>query len=83
MEIFTLGERLMVYRNRAGLSKKELAERVGVSVATITKYEKDAPNPDEDILSKMAMVLNVSVNKILFGFDDPAKEQEQKSLLKK
>ena len=29
MEIFSFGERLMIYRKRAGLSKKELAKRVG------------------------------------------------------
>ena len=28
MEIFSFGERLMIYRKRAGLSKKELAKRV-------------------------------------------------------
>ncbi len=30
MEIFSFGERLMIYRKRAGLSKKELAKRVGI-----------------------------------------------------
>ena len=41
MEIFSFGERLMIYRKRAGLSKKELAKRVGISVSTLTKYEND------------------------------------------
>lgn len=27
MEIFSFGERLMIYRKRAGLSKKELAQK--------------------------------------------------------
>ena len=37
MEIFSFGERLMIYRKRAGLSKKELAKRVGISVSTLMK----------------------------------------------
>ena len=38
MEIFSFGERLMIYRKRAGLSKKELAQRVWISFSTIKKY---------------------------------------------
>lgn len=45
MEIFSFGERLMIYRKRAGLSKKELAKRVGISVSTLTKYENDESQP--------------------------------------
>ena len=82
MEILTLGERLMIYRKRAGLTKKELAERAGISVSTVTKYENDVPNPDHEILSRMAIVLNVSVNKLMFGFNDPAKDMPKESLIK-
>ncbi|MDY3971293.1 MAG: helix-turn-helix transcriptional regulator [Clostridia bacterium] len=71
MEILTIGERLMIYRKRAGLTKKELAERAGISVSTVTKYENDISNPDHEILSRMAIVLNVSVNKLILGFNDP------------
>ena len=38
MEIFSFGERLMIYRKRAGLSKKEIAKRVGISVSTLKNY---------------------------------------------
>lgn len=82
MEIFTMGERLMVYRKRAGLTKKELAERAGVSVSTVSNYENDTPNPDHEILSRMALVLDVSLNKLMFGFDDPAKNMPKESLIK-
>lgn len=82
MEILTIGERLMIYRKRAGLTKKELAERAGISVSTVTKYENDVPNPDHEILSRMAIVLNVSVNKLMFGFNDPAKDMPKESLIK-
>ena len=49
MEIFSFGERLMIYRKRAGLSKKELAKRVGISVSTLTKYENDESQPNVDM----------------------------------
>ncbi len=82
MEILTIGERLMIYRKRAGLTKKELAERAGISVSTVTKYENDISNPDHEILSRMAIVLNVSVNKLILGFNDPSKDMPKESLIK-
>ena len=82
MEILTIGERLMIYRKRAGLTKKELAERAGISVSTVTKYENDVSNPDHEILSRMAIVLNVSVNKLILGFNDPSKDMPKESLIK-
>ena len=82
MEILTIGERLMIYRKRAGLTKKELAERAGISVTTVTKYENDVSNPDHEILSRMAIVLNVSVNKLMLGFNDPSKDMPKESLIK-
>ena len=82
MEILTIGERLMIYRKRAGLTKKELAERAGISVSTVTKYENDVSNPDHEILSRMAIVLNVSVNKLMLGFNDPSKYMPKESLIK-
>ena len=82
MEILTIGERLMIYRKRAGLTTKELAERAGISVSTVTKYENDVSNPDHEILSRMSIVLNVTVNKLMLGFNDPSKDMPKESLIK-
>ena len=75
MEIFSFGERLMIYRKRAGLSKKELAKRVGISVSTLTKYENDESQPNVDI------ALDISVMKLLSGFGDPIREKYRQGLL--
>lgn len=81
MEIFSFGERLMIYRKRAGLSKKELAEMVGVSVSTLTKYENDESQPNVDMLTDLAIALDVSVMKLLTGFCDPVREKYRQGLL--
>ena len=70
MEIFSFGERLMIYRKRAGFSKKELAKRVGISVSTLTKYENDESQPNVDMLTDLAIALDISVMKLLSGFGD-------------
>ena len=83
LEDFTLGERLMVYRKRSGLSKKDFAEMARVSVSTVNKYEKDeVENPDIDILSNFSLILGVSVNKLIMGIEDPAKRTKLESLIK-
>lgn len=81
MEIFSFGERLMIYRKRAGLSKKELAKRVGISVSTLTKYENDESQPNVDMLTDLAIALDISVMKLLSGFADPIREKYRQGLL--
>ena len=78
MEIFSFGERLMIYRKRAGLSKKELAKRVGISVSTLTKYENDESQPNVDMLTDLAIALDISVMKLLSGFGDPIRDVVEK-----
>lgn len=77
MEVFTMGERLMIYRKRAKLTKNELAKRAGVSAKTITKYENDeVENPDLDVLSRLALSMGITMDRILFGIESPNKEHE-------
>ena len=74
MEIFSFGERLMIYSKRGGLSNKELAKRVGISVSTLTKYENDESQPNVDMLTDLAIALDISVMKLLSGFGDPIRD---------
>lgn len=83
MEFFSLGERLMVYRKRAGLTKKQLAEEAGISVAMLSKYENDqVENPNIDVLYNLAFSLDVSINKLIIGVEDPKARETPKSLIK-
>lgn len=82
MEYLTVGERLMIYRTRAKLTKTELARRVGTSPAKIGRYERGEALPDNEILPNLSIVLGVSINKIMFGFNDPQKGKEKEGLIK-
>jgi Zn-dependent peptidase ImmA (M78 family)/transcriptional regulator with XRE-family HTH domain len=53
--------RLQQARKAAGLSLRELAERVGVSHAAIKKYEDGAVTPASDMLLKLSQALGVRV----------------------
>lgn len=83
MEWFSLGERIMIYRKRRKLTKKELAELAGVTVATIRKYENDEVEyPDYDLLSAFSVVLGVSMNYLLMGIESPKRRKELEMLIK-
>ena len=83
MLALSLGERIMIFRKRVGLSKKALADRTHLAVSTITKYENDmVANPDHEVLLAISIVLNVSMNMLMFGFDDSAKGTTIEPLIK-
>jgi len=56
-----LGAKLQQLRVTAGLSQPELAQRAGVSVATLQDWEVDAGEPGSGALSKLAGALGVPV----------------------
>ena len=55
------GKNLKYYRLRNGLSRKELAERVGVSPMSITHYENEERKPEIGILRRLANALGVKL----------------------
>lgn len=84
LDDFAIGERIMVYRKRRGYTMTELANIVGVSKATISKYEKpDFRDYDTDTLVGIAAALNISINKIIYGMEDPNKSKGLPSLIGK
>lgn len=68
MEIFTLGERLIIYRKRKNITKKQFAKFLGISLAELTKYENDQKEPTPELIAKMSEVLDVSVFDLESGF---------------
>ncbi len=60
-----IGERLRLARLKAGMSQLELAERVGVSAMSISKYENNLMVPSATTLSRLAQVLEVRLEFLL------------------
>ena len=47
------------------MKKKELAEKAGISIATITKMGKDGAVVSSDVLVKICTVLNANIGDIM------------------
>ena len=57
----SLGQRLRELRDKADLSLRELAKRIGISPPFISDIELGRRFPSEEILKKLARALNVSL----------------------
>lgn len=66
----TLGERIRELRTKKGLEQKELADILKVHKGTISNWENDKRNPDNEMLSKIADFFSVSVDYLL-GRENP------------
>ena len=61
----TFGERLREIRKQCNLTQTELADRIKLSTANISKYEKGALEPSLDTLIAISSALNVSIDYLL------------------
>lgn len=66
-ETATFGDRLAAARETAGLSQKELAQRMGIKVGTLRNWEDDLNEPRANRLSMFAGMLGVSLSWLLTG----------------
>jgi len=64
-------ERLRSWREKRGLSQRELARLSGIGEAQVSKYENGNVDPSATYLKKMAEVLQVSADYLLGLSDDP------------
>ncbi len=62
-----LGTRIKRFRNKRGLSQKELASRVGVTPSTISQVESNLIYPSLPALLKIAEILSVEVSSFFEG----------------
>ncbi len=74
-----IGQRIKEKRKEAGLNQKELAAKVGLSEASVSKYEHGkVEDATHNMLNKFADVLGVSIAWLL-GLEE--KQKENASLL--
>ena len=65
-----LGETILKYRQKRGLSQEKLAEQVGVSRQAVSKWEVGDAIPDTDKLIPLARTLGISVDELLGNVQD-------------
>ena len=71
-----LGNNLFQARKKAGLSQESVAEKLGVSRQTISKWETDETVPDIYQSKKLAKLYNLTLDELI-DFDIDIKEIEE------
>ena len=69
-EAATFGDRVTGAREARGMTRRQLAERLGVRVKTLEAWEEDRADPRANKLQMLAGVLGVSLMWLLTGEGD-------------
>lgn len=60
-----IGERILELRKQFNLSQKELAERTGITEASLSRYENNLREPKAEIITRISEVLECSTDYLL------------------
>ena len=67
MDMIKIGGYILHLRKAAGMTQKQLAEKVGVSFQAVSKWENGDALPDTGLLPELCNVLNTTADKLLNG----------------
>ena len=62
-----LAENIRAYRKSMGLTQDQLAEKLGVTLGAVSKWERGSSEPDLSYIMELAELFHVSVD-ALIGF---------------
>lgn len=69
-----VGPKIKEYRNKAGLTQKDLADKLHVTYQAVSIWENDDVEPSIDTLKEMCGILNCSIEEL---FDMERKEEDK------
>ena len=76
----TIGENIRKYRREANMTQDSLAEKLGVSYQSVSRWENGSTYPDMELLPSIADIFSVTVDTLL-GRDEARREQQYFALL--
>lgn len=71
----SISERIKKLRIENNLTQSDLAEKVGLTYVQIGRYEKGKSSPSSDILQKLTIALNTSLDFLMNGHTEPVEAQ--------
>lgn len=63
----SIGQNIAYYRKAAGMTQEELSEKMNVTSQAVSKWENDLSYPDLECVSRLATVLNTTVDSLING----------------
>lgn len=69
MDMNKIGKYIAENRKKQGLTQKQLADKLGMSDKSVSKWERGVCLPDVSIYAELCHILNISINEFLAGED--------------
>ncbi|PHV09657.1 transcriptional regulator [Chitinimonas sp. BJB300] len=63
-------DRLSSLRKEQGLTQQQMADKIGMHVSQLKRYEAGTSQPTIDVFRRIALALNVSADMLLFEPDE-------------
>lgn len=79
MDLVKIGRYVAAKRKDLGLTQKQLAERLGMSDKSVSKWERGVCLPDVSVYEEYCSILGISLNEFLAGEDIARENLAQKS----
>lgn len=77
-----VAENIYKYRKKAGLTQKQLAERLGVKNTAVSNWENGQNSIDTELLFRVCDVFGVTINE-MYGIEETKKETSERDLFEK
>ena len=77
MNLIKIGNYIMTKRKELTLTQEQLAEKVGVSSKTISKWECGKSLPDHNIIELLCNVLKITTSELINGEDNSKIDDKQ------
>ena len=71
-------ERIVALRKEKNLTQQALADKVGVHLTQIQRYESGAVQPTLDVIRRLAIALSVSADMLIFDKDERGPDEDLK-----
>lgn len=69
MDLAKIGKYIAEKRKELGLTQRQLAEKLGMSDKSVSKWERGICLPDVSVYSELCTILGISINEFLAGED--------------
>ncbi|WP_455016210.1 helix-turn-helix domain-containing protein [Oribacterium sinus] len=79
MDFVKIGKYIAEKRKNLGLTQKQLAEKIGMSDKSVSKWERGICLPDVSLYFDLCSILGISINEFLAGEDIVQENIEKKS----
>jgi transcriptional regulator with XRE-family HTH domain len=76
--MISIGEQIQKLRKENNLNQSQLAEKIGVSLTQLQRYENKGVQPPADILKKLADTFNTSIDFLVYGDSEQKAQQSIK-----